>query len=121
MVTISKNQIKKIIENGGATFCKNGKLAKFKTGFQVSTCDAYKIKITNINKIFEKINQMFEKLQAGEFVGCWVENGLFYLDISKKFDSELFALTVGLINRQLSVYDWKNDNCIDVKKYFNIA
>ena len=56
MVTISKNQIKKIIEKGGATFCKNGKLAKFKTGYQVSTCDAFKIKITNINKIFEKIN-----------------------------------------------------------------
>lgn len=120
MVTISKNQIKKIIEQGGATFHKSGKLAKFKAGFQVSTFDGFKIKVTQLNNIFKKINQMFENLKADEYVGCWIEEGFFYLDISKNFNSELFALTLGKIYNQISVFDWKNNRCIYVNEYFKI-
>jgi hypothetical protein len=116
---VSLKKLAKILEKGGATLSKNGKLANFKKGFQVSTVDKYQIKLSNINEILQAVNGLFVGLADGEYVGLWVDAGLVYVDISKKYQSFDYAMAIAKIYDQLSIYDWGLGACHDVKTFYS--
>lgn len=109
---MKKSTIKKIIENGGATLTKQGKKVNYKKGYQVSKKDCFILNIENVELICEKVNELLQKINKNDFVGLWVDNGKIYIDISIKFNILENALQFGKLNKQLSIFDWKNQTCI---------
>ena len=104
--------LKNFIEKQGATLDKSGKAVDFENGFQVSKKDCFILELKNINKILKSINELLKEIKQGEFVGLWVEDNKIYVDISIKINNLKNALSFGKMQNQLSIFDWKNKNCI---------
>lgn len=105
-------QLKKIIDNGGATLNAKEKAVKYLKGYQVSEKDCYKLDVNNIAEILQAINQLFEKINKDQFVGLWVDCGFVYIDISKKINALADAIKFGKEKNQISIFNWRNKSCI---------
>lgn len=100
----NKNIIKKvIIENGGITVNKNGIPVQYKTGYQVSIKDGI---------ITDNIDIAIEYMENNRASGVWYDNGLYYVDYSVRIATKKNAIVIGKNNNQLSIFDWKHNNCI---------
>lgn len=123
---MSNINFKKIIKNGGATIDKHGENIQKNNGFMVSILgyeyttkneqDAQK-KVLEYMKIIEKDNNLF--------VGVWLENNIIYVDLSMWFLEKDVALEIGKKNRQLAIYDLKENKSIylsdfDFIKYYTL-
>lgn len=110
---ITKKDVLKIIKKGGATINKNGHNANYlKSGFMVSIKDCYILQADKIHIITKKANKLLKTIKKGEYLGFWVDNGLVYIDISKKFFTYQGAFVIGNIYNQKSIFDLKTKNCI---------
>ena len=115
-----KDIILNAIKKGGATLDKYYQPINQKKGFMVSLANhetTFNIN-TDINIIINKV-QEYQKLiksKQHHFIGLWVNNGTIYLDISKHFQDKQNAVSFGIDNNQLAIYDLKNDKSIYLTK-----
>ena len=112
---MNKNKIEKILKIGGATLNKQGKLAQFKNGYQVSKKDCYILDISQLNNVLQAIDNLLNTIKQNEYVGVWVDDGKCYIDISVRHANILQALKVGARLKQISIFDWSSKECIYLK------
>lgn len=119
-----KELIEKALKNGGFTIDKNRKAPKCKSGYVVSDFGREKTYLLNdksdMVKLEKDIIVYFDYIQNedGANVGAWIEDGVLFLDISRIYQNKKEALKVGKKNRQLAIYDIKNDKSINIIKVF---
>lgn len=113
---MDKKTLLNIIKDGGATIRKNGTLANFEKGYQISKKDCYILEVEQINNILQSINNLLDTINSEEFCGVWVDDGKCYIDISIKIDNKQKAIQKGLELQQISIFDWATKNCIYLKK-----
>lgn len=114
---IDKINIDEIIKNGGATLDKNFNSIKEKKGFMVSIIGMERTyKKENIKELKEHIKEYQKILKVNEYIGLWIENDLIYLDISKHYKDKKQAQKVGIKNKQLAIFDLKNNENIYLTK-----
>ena len=96
---------------GGLTTDYTGREIKYFTGYQVA-----KENIATIPNNEETFNLYMDSLKeeiiAGEFMGLWLENNIIYIDRSYFIKDRAEAVKTGLMNHQISIYDWANEECI---------
>ena len=119
-----KNIILESIKNGGFTIDYKGNTPNTKKGYIVS--DYGKEKTYFIN---DKIDMMqlendfikyieITKKEKNCFIGGWIENDVFFLDISRIYSNKKEALKIGKKNKQLAIYDIEKDESIIIQKEF---
>ena len=95
---INIRTLRKIENNGGLTL-KNGKPITYKSGWQVATEG---VQTTDINKVRALIKKY------GGNCGLWLENGIWYIDLSHRVNTKREALEIGRRNNQISILKWSN-------------
>lgn len=97
---INVRTIRNIQEDQGLTL-RNGKIVEYKTGWQVG--------ITGVTcKTPEEVSALLHSgLDKKGNVGIWLHDGIYYIDISKRFTTKKNALIVGQANKQQTIYGWK--------------
>lgn len=95
---INIRTLRKVKENGGLTL-KNGKVITYKTGWQVATEG---IETTDIQEAMKAI-----RAYDGN-CGVWLENGIYYIDKSRRVDTKKEALAIGRACNQISILRWCN-------------
>ena len=122
---LNNKMIKEMIKNGGATLDTNYNNFNSKDGFIVSIKGhERKLNINDIENIKKEITKKRElvKNKKGYYIGLWVENDILYIDISKHIIRYNRALEVARNNKQLAIYDLKNDKSIylNYKTYYTL-
>lgn len=97
---INVRTIRNIADNQGLTL-RNGKIVKYKSGWQVG--------ITGITcKTPEEVSDLLHHgLGRKNNIGIWYSGGIYYIDISKRFQTKKVALEAGKIMNQQSIYGWR--------------
>lgn len=116
---MKKNDILNYINNnGGITLNKEGKKAQLKRGFMVSLYGT-EYKTNDKKEVLKKINEYINNIQdkKGLFVGVWLDGGFYYIDYSINIIDEVEALEFGKKNKQISIYDIKENNYLYIKDY----
>ena len=122
---LNNKMIKEMIKNGGATLDVNYNNFNASAGYMVSIKGHEKrININDIENIKKEIVKKMElvKNKKGYYIGLWVDNGLMFIDISKHIIKYARALEVARNNKQLAIYDLKNDKSIylNYKTYYTL-
>lgn len=112
--------IKRIIENKGETLTKELKKAELKRGYVVSLegtetqtkGDDYQAIIKAIEE-----KQAIIKDKNNMYIGLWLDNNIMYIDISINISDKVEALEFAKYNKQLAIYDLKNNDSIYLKDY----
>ena len=104
-----------IIKNQGATLTKTLRKSSLKSGFMVSL-EGYEIilKTSQRTKIFREIKRANKKSKKfpNSYVGVWIEKGQAYIDVSLNIKDKNKAIEFGKKNKQLAIYDIKNNEVI---------
>ena len=112
---MNNKKILEIVKNGGATLDKNYNNFSSNKGYMVSLqgqeVKVNKNDIQEIKKEIEKKRE-FIKDKRGLYVGLWLDNDVMYIDVSIHIVDYLRALEVGRNNKQLAIYDLKNNESI---------
>ena len=95
---INIRSLKRIVENGGLTL-KGGKVITYKSGWQVATEGK---ETTDIKEAMKMIKEY------GGDCGVWLENGIYYIDKSKRVNTKKEALEIGRACNQISVLRWRD-------------
>lgn len=122
---MDNKKIIEIIENKGATLDKNYNNISYNNGYMVSLYgEEVKTDINNIEEIKKEIEKKKEKIKNVDnvYIGLWVDNDIMYIDVSIHIIDYLEALEVGRDNKQLAIFDLKNNNSIYLHyiKYYNL-
>lgn len=99
---INVRTIKKLADGDGLTL-KNGKIKRYKSGYQVAT-----------NGV-EVISPEMAIQAVREFkgtCGVWLENGRYYIDISRRVNTKREAVEIGTAHNQLSIYRWRGNQAV---------
>ena len=94
---INIRTIKKLAENDGLTL-KNGKLIRYKTGWQVATEG---IETTDPRTAINAV-----KAYGGN-CGVWYSEGIYYIDRSHRVNTKREAMQIGKACNQISVLCWR--------------
>lgn len=97
---INIRTIRKLENNDGLTL-KNGKVIKYKSGWQVAT-EGVECKTAR-----EAINAV--KAYAGN-CGVWLADGIYYVDKSHRVNTKHMALEIGRAHNQISIFGWARQN-----------
>lgn len=113
-----KDILSYVNNNGGITFNKESKKARLTDGFMVSLYGT-EYKTENKKEVLEKVSEYIGNIQDknGLYVGVWLEDGYYYVDYSINIIDRVEALEFGKKNKQISIYDIKEDNCLYIKDY----
>lgn len=103
---INIRSIIKLTNNDGLTL-KKGKKITYKSGYQVATEG---IATTDPR---EAINAV--KAYGGN-CGIWFENGIYYIDLSRRVNTKREALEIGRACNQISVLKWADMSLIYCKE-----
>jgi hypothetical protein len=103
---INIRSILKLSNNDGLTL-KKGKKITYKTGYQVATEG---IATTDPR---EAINAV--KAYGGN-CGIWLEDGIYYIDLSRRVNTKREALEIGRACNQISVLKWADMSLIYCKE-----
>ena len=95
---INIRTLRKVTNNGGLTL-KKGKVITYKSGWQVATEG---LETTDINEAMKMIRAY------GGDCGVWLENGIYYIDKSKRVDTKREAMRIGRECNQISVLRWRD-------------
>ena len=112
--------IKKIIEEKGATLTKELKQAELKEGYMVSLEGAEsQVKGEDYQAIIKAIEEKQEiiKDNKGLFIGLWLDEGIMFIDVSINIEDRAEALEFAKRNKQLAIYDIVNNDSIYLKDY----
>lgn len=96
---INIRTIRKLQNNGGFTL-KNGKIIRYKSGWQVATEG---VEYDNARDAINAVKRY------GGNCGVWFFEGIYYIDRSHRVATKHEALKVGKRCHQISVYGWKRD------------
>lgn len=103
-----------LIKNGGLTLAADYTKATEKNGFYVSKI-GYE-KIIDFESLEENLKKYSKMLLKNEYIGLWINKGLLYIDITKHYKNKKEALKIGIKNKQLAIFDIKNNKSIDILK-----
>lgn len=112
--------IKKIVENKGATLTRELQQAEIKKGYIVSLEGA---ETQAKGDDYQAINQAIKEKQEiikdnnNMFIGLWLDNNIMYIDISINIIDKMEALEFAKYNKQLAIYDITNNDSIYLKDY----
>lgn len=95
---INIRTLRKITNNGGLTL-KAGKPITYKSGWQVATEG---METTDIKEAMRMIKAF------GGNCGIWLENGIYYIDKSKRVDTKREAMEIGRACQQISILRWRD-------------
>lgn len=95
---VNVRTIRKIQEGQGMTL-RNGRPVEYKSGWQVAT---HGIECHTP----EEVSALIHSPAFSKFAGIWLENGIYYVDYSRRVMTKHDALAVGKIFNQISVYSW---------------
>lgn len=95
---INVRTLKKLNNNDGLTL-KDGKPIVYKSGWQVATEG---METTDIHEAMRMI-----KAYGGN-CGIWLENGIYYIDLSHRVNTKREAMEIGRLCNQISVLCWRN-------------
>lgn len=114
----SNNILDYINNNGGITLDKESKKAQLKNGFMVSLYGT-EYKTENKEDVLEKVKEYMDNIQdkRGLYVGVWLDNGYYYVDYSINIIDRVEALEFGKKQKQISIYDIKEDSYLYLKDY----
>lgn len=118
-------KILEIIKNGGATLDYNYNDFVSNRGYMVSI-QGQEIKVdkNDVQGIKKEIDKKreFIKDKRGLYIGLWLENEIMFIDVSIHIIDYLRALEIGRNNRQLAIYDLKNNDSIylNYMTYYNM-
>lgn len=93
---INIRTIKKLQNNDGLTL-KNGKIIRYKSGWQVAD---YGVECYTAEAAIKAVRNF------GGCCGVWLENGIYYIDHSYRVATKAEALQIGKACDQISVYGW---------------
>ena len=93
---INIRTLKKLANNDGLTL-KNGKLIKYKTGYQVATEGLETADVQEAIKMIRNYNGN---------CGVWYSEGIYYIDKSHRVSTKKEALEIGRRCNQISVLKW---------------
>lgn len=113
-------EIKRIIENKGATLTKDLKKASLTSGYMVSLEGAEsQVQGDDYNEIMKAIESKQEIIQDRDnlYIGLWLDNGIMYIDVSINIKDKVDALEFGKYNKQLAIYDLMNNDSIYLRDY----
>ena len=100
---INVRTIKKLADGDGLTL-KNGKIKRYKSGYQVATNG---VEVISPEMAIQAVREFKGNC------GVWLENGRYYIDISKRVSTKREAVEIGKKCNQLSIYRWRgNPACI---------
>ena len=100
---INIRTIKKLADGDGLTL-KNGKIKRDKNGYQVATNG---VEVISPEMAIQAVREFKGNC------GVWLENGRYYIDISKRVSTKREAVEIGKKCNQLSIYRWRgNPACI---------
>jgi len=111
---IRKQKIINQFKNNPLGFTLNLKLnnEELKTGFIYSVTNN---KDTDLNRLIKNFSKIIKETTLKNYkVSGWVDNGLYYLDLSFFTTKKARAIKQAIKFNQLSVYDIKNNKCIEV-------
>lgn len=117
---MKNEKIIEIIKNGGATLDKKLENANNNSGYMVSIYgQETKLDIQNVEEIKKAIlqKQKIVKNYNNLFIGLWIDKNDIYIDISINIIDKTEALEFGKKNKQLAIYDSKNNDSIYLKDY----
>jgi len=114
MKYLNDEYIKQLIKNGGSIDSNYNSITE-KSGFMVSKYGMEKtFKPDDIEGIKQAIKEYSKIICKNEYIGVWNNDGVVYVDISKHYNSKKQALQVGKNNKQLAIYDLKNNCDIEI-------
>ena len=122
---MENKKILEIIENKGATLDYNYNNFVSNKGYMVSLygqeIKVDKNDVQGIRKEIEK-KRDFIKDKRGLYIGLWLEGDIMFVDVSIHIVDYLRALEVGRFNKQLAIYDLKNNDSIylNYMTYYNM-
>lgn len=93
---INIRTLKKLANNDGLTL-KNGKLIKYKTGYQVATEG---LETADVQEAIKMV-----RAYKGN-CGVWYSEGIYYIDKSHRVSTKREALEIGRRCNQISVLKW---------------
>ena len=101
----------------GASLNKDLQPVNYNNGFMVSLL-GYEKTYTEEQKeeIKQTISEYQKILKNNQFIGIWKHEGIVYIDISKLYKKKQDAITNGIKNKQLAIYDLKNKKDILLTK-----
>lgn len=95
---INVRTIRNLCEGDGLTL-RNGKIVEYKTGWQVG--------LMGIEcKTPEEVSKILHSAGCPKSCGIWLENGIYYVDFSKRITTKKSAMALGEICNQISIYGW---------------
>lgn len=101
------------VMHGGGYTLVDGYAIDYPDGYQVSYKDVYSG--TSLQEAADYIHRL------NGTCGVWVENGTYYIDKSKNIKSLKKAINYALRKKQLSIYDWRNKECIYMHEVLGIT
>ena len=93
---INIRTLKKLNNNDGLTL-KNGKIIKYKSGWQVATEGQETTDVTEAMKMI--------KAYKGD-CGVWYSEGIYYIDKSHRVSTKREAMRIGRECNQISILKW---------------
>lgn len=109
--------LKEILKCGGATLTKELKALEKNDGYMVSLLGYEKtFTFDQLEELEKEILNYRNKLKKNEFIGIWIDNDIIYLDISKHYIKKEKAKKAGIKNKQLAIYDLKENKSIYLTK-----
>lgn len=116
---MNQNQLKSLKDyiaiNGGATLAPDGSMTALSAGYMVSL-QGHEKKTTLKKLSLKEINSYLNtarKLNA--FAGLWLDGDVLYIDISIRILHRMQAIAAGIKNKQLAIYDLKENQSIYIK------
>ena len=103
-----------LIKNGGLTLTADYMKASEKNGFYVSKI-GYE-KIIDFKSLENELLIYSKMLLKNEYIGLWINNNKLYIDITKHYKNKKEALKIGIKNKQLAIYDIKQNKNIYILK-----
>jgi hypothetical protein len=97
---INVRTIRNIPNEGGLTL-RNGKIVKYKTGWQVGLQGITCTTPEEVSKVLHSL------LGRKGNIGIWLSNGIYYIDISKRITTKQDAMAMGKLMSQQSIYGWR--------------
>ena len=110
-----KNELTK---KGGLTLDKNLEVLTKKDGYIASYQNSEKtFTFDKLAQLKNEILKRAENLKKDEFVGLWVNNNIIYLDTSIILENKVECLEFAKDNKQLAIFDLKENKSLYLKDY----
>lgn len=121
---MKKLNIEKIIKNGGATLTRELEEAQDTRRYVVSVYGLEKVfKLNQLEELEKAVLSYAKDIKKGYYIGLWINDNKIYLDVSTSFDRKNQAMEFGINNKQIAIFDTKENKSLDViyDKFYSIV